>query len=109
VPEADLDRLAQVVLDGLLPSLTVVLDLDPEVSLVRVAARNGADPRFRETRFDGEALAFHRAVRTRFLAIAGREPQRVAVVPALDGPDQVAAAIWARVAPLLAAAGHRVA
>ena len=109
VPEAALDRLAQVVLDGLRPSLTVVLDLDPEASLVRVAARNAADPQFRETRFDGEVLAFHRAVRARFLAIAEREPRRVAVVLAQAPPDQVAAAIWARVAPLLAAAGHRVA
>ena len=108
IADAVLDRLAEVVLGRLKPSLTVILDLDPADSLVRVEARNGADQAFRETRFDEETLDFHRKVRTRFLIIARREPQRVAVIPAHGSPDQVEAAVWARVSPLLRTAGYQV-
>jgi len=108
IPEAMLDRLGELVLGALRPDLTLLLDLDPAASLVRVEARNGLAGDFRETRFDGEALAFHREVRRRFLAIAGQEPGRVAVVPAQLDPDAVEAAVWARVAPVLAAAGFQV-
>jgi dTMP kinase len=63
---------------------------------------------FNETRFDGEAIEFHRKVRKRFLAIAQKEPQRVTVIPADGAANQVEAAIWARVSPLLRSAGFRV-
>lgn len=109
VPEAALDRLSELVLKGLRPNLTVLLDLDPEASLQRVEVRNlalGAE--FAETRFDQAALAFHRKVRNRFLALAQAQPGRVALVPARDPADQVEAAIWARVAPLLRSARFQV-
>ena len=101
IPEDAINRLAEIVLGRLKPHLTLILDLDPALSLERVRARNAAQEGFRETRFDEEALAFHQRVRSRFLAIAQREPQRVAVVPALDTPDRVEEAIWAKVAPLV--------
>jgi len=82
--------------------------VDPEASLVRVAARNGAEAGFKETRFDDETLDFHRRVRSRFLVIAQKEPQRVAVIPAADVPDKVEDAVWAKVAPLMRVAGYPV-
>jgi dTMP kinase len=109
VSEAALDRLSELVLRRLKPHLTVLLDMDPEVSLQRVEVRNlayGAE--FAETRFDQAALDFHRRVRNRFLAIAHAEPNRVALVPARDPVDQVASAIWSRVTPLLRGAGFGV-
>jgi dTMP kinase len=109
IPETHLDQLRDLVLAGRRPDLTVVLDLDPVLSLERVAARNGADAGFRETRFDQEALAFHVEVRRRFQELARREPGRVVLVPALGGAEDVEAAVWARVAPVLAAAGFRTA
>ena len=108
ISDGVLDRLGEVVLGRLKPSLTLVLDLDPAESLARVGARNGALAGFRETRFDDETLEFHRRVRNRFLIIAQKEPQRVAVVPAQDSPDKVEEAVWARVAPLMRTAGYRV-
>ena len=101
IPEDVIGRLAEIVLGRLKPHLTIVLDMDPALSLERVRARNAAQEGFRETRFDEEALAFHQRVRSRFLAIAQREPQRVVVVSAQDAPDQVEEAIWAKVAPLV--------
>ncbi|HJW44515.1 MAG TPA: dTMP kinase [Geothrix sp.] len=109
VGESSLDRLSELVLRGLRPHLTVLLDMDPEASLQRVEVRNLAmGPEFAETRFDDAELAFHRRVRSRFLAIAQNHPNRVALIPARDPVDQVEAAIWARVAPLLRSAGFRV-
>lgn len=110
VPEDRLDALSRLVLGGFRPDLTLILDLDPAEGLRRVAARNGAlGEAFRETRFDEAALAFHQEVRRRFQAIAAREPDRVALVPAQGTEDDVADALWAQVAPRLAAAGFRVA
>ena len=106
VAESSLDRLNDLVLRGLKPQLTVLLDMDPEVSLQRVEVRNLAlGIEFAETRFDEAELEFHRRVRHRFLAIAQSHPNRVALIPARDPVDEVEAAIWGRVAPLLRNAG----
>ena len=109
IAESTLDRLSDLVLRGLKPHLTVLLDMDPELSLQRVEVRNlslGAE--FSETRFDEAELDFHRRVRNRFLVIAQNHPNRVVLIPARDPVDQVEAAIWARVAPLLRSAGFGV-
>jgi dTMP kinase len=109
VAESSLDRLNDLVLRGLKPHLTVMLDMDPEVSLQRVEVRNlsmGAE--FAETRFDEAELEFHRRVRNRFLAIAQNHPNRVALIPARDPVVEVEAVIWGRVAPLLRSAGFGV-
>ncbi len=108
ISDALLDRMAEVVLGRLKPTLTLILDLDPAESLVRVKARNNADEGFRETRFDDEQLEFHRRVRSRFLIIAQREPQRVVVVSAGECADKVEEAVWTKVAPLMRTAGYRV-
>ncbi|HJW73512.1 MAG TPA: dTMP kinase [Geothrix sp.] len=109
VAESALDRLSDLVLRGLKPHLTILLDMDPESSLQRVEVRNlslGGD--FAEFRFDQAELDFHRRVRTRFLALAQSHPNRVALIHARAPVDEVEAAIWARVAPLLRNAGYGV-
>jgi len=108
ISDAILDRIGEVVLGRLKPNLTILLDMDPVVSLERVVVRNAAASGFRETRFDQEHLEFHRRVRSRFLAIAQKEPQRVVVVGAQEGPDAVEEAIWGRLTPLLRTAGLAV-
>ena len=109
VPEADLIHLREVVLGDFRPDLTLVLDMDPEASLKRVDARNaGLGPSFRETRFDQEALGFHRKVRQRFLEIAGREPGRVVLIPGQGGLEAVEAVVWDRVSAFLLNRGFKV-
>jgi dTMP kinase len=109
VPESTLDRLSDLVVGRTRPHLTLLLDMDPEASLVRVDTRNlDLGDEFKETRYDEETLTFHRLVRNRFLAIHQREPNRVRVVPARLGPDEVERRIWGQVAPLLRNAGLRV-
>ena len=67
---------------GLVPDLTVVLDLDPFESLAR-ATEGGAD------RLEGEGLAFQRRVREAYLRLAAAEPSRVRLVDASGTVDEV--------------------
>jgi dTMP kinase len=76
---------------GLVPDLTLVFDLDPELALARTRRRNDA-PGGQPSRIDLEPEAFHRRVRQGFLELAAREPGRVRVVLAEGGADEV----WVR-------------
>jgi dTMP kinase len=79
-----LARLEEIATGGLLPDLTLLLDLPVEIGL----ARKAPDDRTRfETGFD---LAFHRRVRNGFLAMAVHEPGRFRVFDATATEDEVA-------------------
>ncbi len=73
---------------GLVPDLTVVLDISPEVGLSRVS-----DP----DRLESEPLEYHESVRQAYLAIAGQEPTRYLVIDASGEVGAIAAAILDRV------------
>jgi dTMP kinase len=75
--------------NGLSPALTLVYDLDPREGLARAKNRDAG-----EGRFEAAALAFHERVRAAFLAIARREPERVAVVPVRGDAAAVFADTW---------------
>jgi dTMP kinase len=72
----------------LVPDLTIVLDIDPEVGLSRFAQRD---------RLEAEPLRYHQEVRAAFLALAEAEPERYLVVNAALDPAAVAVAILERV------------
>jgi len=79
---------------GLLPDLTVLLDLDPRIGLARAGARSSFD------RLESAALEFHEKVRDGFLALAAEAPARYLVLdagqPAEVLAEQVTAALAAR-------------
>jgi dTMP kinase len=81
---------------GLVPALTVLLDVDPAVGLARATGE--------PDRIEQESLAFHRAVRQGFLDLAAADPRRYLVVSAALGPDAVHTTVLARVRRLLPAA-----
>ncbi|MES2092758.1 MAG: dTMP kinase [Actinomycetota bacterium] len=82
--------------EGLLPHLTILLDLDETIGRERLdEARTTYD------RLEAEESDFHSRVRTGFLELAALEPDRFLVLPATDSIESIAAAIRARVAPLL--------
>jgi dTMP kinase len=93
VPLQELRAIAAVATAGLVPDLTILLDVPPEVGLARKAdeARN----RF-EAAFD---LEFHRRVRAGFLELARQEPGRWRVVDATRDVDAVFAEILAATGP----------
>ncbi|GAA1852353.1 dTMP kinase [Microbacterium koreense] len=82
--------------EGLLPDLTVLLDLDPAAARVRLDAD---DKPF--DRLESEKAAFHTRVRSEFLALAEAEPGRFLVVDAAQPVDDIAAQVRGRVTALL--------
>jgi dTMP kinase len=96
VPLETLTQLNHLATDGLMPELTLVLDLNVAEGLRRARARPGAvgasDP------FERLALEFHERVRKGYWAIRDREPDRVTLVDADRAQPVVAAEIAARVA-----------
>ncbi len=90
-------QLEEVAIHGMVPDLTVILDIDPELGLERAAKRRAGPA----DRYEKETLALHRRRRDGFLDIAKAEPQRCKVVDASAEPEAVAAAILSKVAALL--------
>jgi dTMP kinase len=83
--------------EGLLPDLTVLLDLSAENGRERIAStRDTYD------RLEAEKSDFHERVRDSFLALAAAEPDRFLVLDATDPIQTIAEAIRARVVTLLA-------
>ncbi len=79
-----------------MPDLTILLDLDETIGRERLnVARTKYD------RLEAEEGDFHARVRAGFLRLAGAEPDRFLVLSATDPIDSIAAAVRARVEPLL--------
>ncbi|WP_247045953.1 dTMP kinase [Arthrobacter rhizosphaerae] len=83
---------------GLLPDLTVLLDVDPAVGRQRRTAEDAA-----EDRLESEADDFHARIREAFLNLAAARPERYLVLPAHLPVTELAARILASVDALLAA------
>lgn len=103
VPLAELREVQRFATEGLVPDLTILLDLPVEAGLGRKSSE--------VTRFEAfQDVAYHERVRAAFLSFAAAEPGRYAVVDATaDAPTVLAAALAAvrrisRLAPCLAAA-----
>ncbi len=87
---------------GLVPDLTVLLDLPVEEGLARAGARHGgAATAAPEDRYERMDSGFHERLREGFLALAGAEPERFFTVDATRPVDDVAAAIAGAVAARL--------
>ena len=88
IDATELARVAAWATGDLRPHLTVVLDVDPEVGLVRAGrASDGHD------RIEAEPLEFHRRVRQHFLDLAAARPAEYLVVDADRDPVAVHADI----------------
>jgi dTMP kinase len=83
--------------NGLLPKLTVLLDLDPETARTR-RDETGTEP----DRLEREKIDFFTAVRSGYLELAANEPERFLVVDATKSREEIQQLIRARVAELLA-------
>lgn len=82
--------------EGLLPHLTILLDLDEGVARTRLDAA-----RTRYDRLEAERAEFHARVRAAYLDLAVADPDRFLVLDAAASVDEIAARIRARVEPLL--------
>jgi dTMP kinase len=92
----DLARISRWATDGLVPDLTVLLDVAPETGL----GRSGDEP----DRLEAEPAAFHQRVRDGFRELAERDAARYLIVDATLPVDVIAELVRERVAKLLPAA-----
>ncbi len=83
---AEIARLNDYATNGLLPDLTILLDLNPTIGLARQSERNV---------MEDEALPFHQRIRAGFLALADAEPDRWRVLDSSRPPQAVHDEIWA--------------
>jgi dTMP kinase len=81
---------------GLVPDLTVLLDVDVRRGFARLQQRNHR-AKTTHDRMEREAKAFHRRVRAGFLKLAGRSSKRFAMIDANRDADAVEADVWDRV------------
>jgi dTMP kinase len=86
----DVDRIA---CRGLVPHLTLVIDIDTEAGLARAHRRNDESQGI-ETRIDQETLGFHKKIREAYRQLATDEPRRVKLVDGSGSPEQVAELVW---------------
>ncbi len=67
---------------GMKPSITIILDLDPEKGLLRAKKRIEKNRSLKEWRIEQEGLSFHKRVRQGYLKLAEEEPDRIKVIGA---------------------------
>jgi dTMP kinase len=87
----EINRIAS---EGLVPDLTFLLDVPPEVGLSRKPADSN-------DRFEQEAAAFHTRVREGFLKLAAAEPQRWSIIDSTLPKDQISSLIWLKISQWL--------
>ncbi len=85
----DLDRIA---CRGLIPHLTLLIDIDTETGLARAE----------QTRMEEQPVAFHRTVRDTFRQLATDESRRIHLIDGARDRDAVSADVWTSVEALLA-------
>ena len=87
--------------DGLLPDLTILLDVDDAVSAGRLQQRDGD----RSDAIGGRGRVYHDAVNQAFRDFAIAEAPRFALVPGGGTVEDVQARVWDAVTSLLSANG----
>jgi len=94
----DIAQLSRWATDGLIPDLTVLLDLPPDAARTR---RRGDANRDGEDRMESEPEDFHHRVREHFLDLARREPHRYLVLDASDDIEDLHARVRERVREIM--------
>src|SRR5271155_1144052 len=93
----ELDRIA---CHGLVPDLTLCIDIDTETGLARALARGGSPAVAPELRFEEQAIEFHHKVREAYHQLAQSEPDRFRLIDGRGTPEAIAAKVWEQVAGL---------
>ncbi len=93
LPDAEILALHRVGSETLLPELTLLIEVDPEVAIQRTAARDGDA----SDRIGGRDAAYHARVAAAFNQFATAEPDRFARIDGNGSPEQTHAAIMAAI------------
>ncbi len=88
----------RIACNGLIPDLTLCIDIDTETGLARAHHRNRARSGNDESRLDRQAIEFHHKVREAYYELAKLEPHRVKIIDGNAPAEAIAEAVWAEVA-----------
>ncbi len=84
------EKINELVLNGLKPDLTLLLDISPTLGLARVRDQFQLGERAEsESRFEREELVFHEKIRKGFLTLAQKETNRFRIIDADRDPEMV--------------------
>lgn len=97
LPAEIVERINAFAVGPHLPSLTLVLDLEPEETRRRLQSR-AKTGKTKFDRLEAEPADFHERVRQGYLALAHAHPDRVRLVPAAGPIDGIAEVVWREVA-----------
>ena len=89
VPAPIISALERLTLHGVMPNLTIVLDIPVEEGLARMSRRRGTPDRF-----ESEDIAQHERIRKAFINIAEEEPNRCVIIDARKPEALVAEDVW---------------
>lgn len=95
-----IERLQRIAVNGVMPDMTIVLDIPAREGLFRARARGKAASEVPD-RFEKEELWTHERRREAFLDIAAEEPERCRVVDAMRTSDEISGEISVLVHELL--------
>ena len=96
----EVDRIA---CKGLVPDLTLCIDIDTQTGLSRAQSRN----QDHEMRYEQQGAEFHQRVRAAYHELARREPRRFRLIDGRGTPEEIAARVWKEVSGVLAARATR--
>ena len=96
----EIKRINKFATAGLMPDMTILLDVPPEVARVRMRAREEMTSTTAD-RIELAGNAFHERLRSGFLEMQAAEPERIKLVNAVGAPDEVESEIWKLIAPIL--------
>jgi dTMP kinase len=91
---SDVKKVNSIATQGLVPNLTILLDMPIEKGLER-------KKKIKPDRFQTQSRAFHKRVREGFLELAKAEPKRWLVIDATRNKKAIAGTIWDRVSKLI--------
>jgi dTMP kinase len=93
LPVDDIQAINRFSANGVVPDLTLLLDLEVATGFERITQRYLALGESAD-RFEQEDRSFHERVREGYLKLAKEDPKRFYIINAAKKPDAVAAAIW---------------
>jgi dTMP kinase len=84
-------RISRWATESLFPTLTIIIDLPPQVGLARLKSKD---------RLESQPIDFHERVRQEFLQLAALDPERYVIIDGNQSIEDTHAAIIARVSEI---------
>ena len=84
-----INSLNKILINNLVPSVTFLLDIDPQTGLTRSKRKGNND-----LRYENMHISFHRIVRSSFLKIAKTNKSRIKIIDAGQDKNKISENIW---------------